>query len=246
MAHLYLVESDQRLIAGGSVRLSGDEARHAAKAARLRESEEVLLGDGRGTIARAQATRVESDRVDLVVVHAELSEAHAPPLWLVQSLAKSGRDEQAIEQATEVGVARIFPLQAARSVVRWSADKADKAQARWQKIVTEATKQSLQAFIPEIAPVCTIAGFVRDHTGVQIIALDHRAESSLLDIAVDDPLGPRPIALLVGPEGGWSDDERDVLERGGATWARLGSGVLRTSSAGPIGLALLHARLRHW
>ena len=206
----------------------------------------MLLGDGRGTLARAEATSVAADRVDLVVLSTEHTDPLQPPLWLVQALAKSGRDEQAIEQATEVGISRIIPLQAERSVVRWEGDKSEKSQLRWQKIVTEATKQSLQPWVPVIDSVASVAEVVARSAELQLIALDHRAEQSLLDVEFRDPLGATPIAVMIGPEGGWSDHERDAMVAGGCTFARLGPGVLRASSAGPIAAALLHARLRHW
>lgn len=246
MAHLYLVDTTQRLIPGGNVRLQGDEARHAAKAARLRVGEEVLLGDGRGSLARAEATAVAAEQIDLVVLSSEHHDPLGPPLWLAQSLAKAGRDEQAIEQATEVGISRVIPLQAERSVVRWEGDKADKGRSRWQKIVTEATKQSLQPWVPEVAPVASVEAVVALAGDSQLIALDHRADQSLLDLELQDPLGDTPLVLMVGPEGGWSEPERDAMAAAGCELARLGPGVLRASSAGPIAAALLHARLRHW
>lgn len=246
MAHLYLVDSTQRLIAGHTVALIDDEARHAAKAARLRVGERVSLGDGRGVTALAEATSVSPERVELVVLDTEHADGWAPELWLVQSLAKGGRDEQAIEQATEIGVDSVVPLAAARSVVRWDADKASKGQARWQKIVTEATKQSLQPRIPIVHPVVTVAEFLESAASVQLIALDHRSEHNILDVSIDPLEGAAPIAVLVGPEGGWSDEERDALTHSGSAWVNLGPGVLRASSAGPIALALVHARLRHW
>ena len=246
MAHLYLVEPTERLIPGGNVRLHGDEARHAAKAARLRPGEQVLLGDGQGIIARAEASRVDAEAVELVLLTVEHHDPPLPPLWLVQSLAKSGRDEHAIEQATEVGISRVIPLQSERSVVRWENDKAHKGQLRWQKIVTEASKQSLQPWVSEVAPLASLTDVLSLACEVQVIALDHRAEQTLLDVELRDPLGSTPIALMVGPEGGWSEREREVMADAGCVLARLGPGVLRASSAGPIAAALLHARLRHW
>ena len=246
MAHFYFVDSQQRLIPGKTVALAGDEARHAAKAARLRVGESVQLGDGRGVVAVAQATSVDADRIELVVMATEHTQPLIPPLWLGQALAKSGRDEQAIEQATEVGVARIIPLQAERSVVRWDVAKADKATARWQKIVTQAAKQSIQPWRPIVDQVTTVEDLLGGGHDVQLIALDHRARQSLLDVELEDPAGDRPIAVLVGPEGGWSDGEKAALRDAGVVMAKLGPGVLRASSAGPIALALLHARLRHW
>lgn len=246
MANLYFVDHHQRLIAGEQVSLSGDEARHAAKAARLRVGERVMLGDGRGVLASAEATAVSVDAVTLVVLSVTHTDSWHPQLWLAQSLAKSGRDEHAIEQATEVGVDRIIPLHADRSVVRWDSDKAVRGVERWQKIVTEASKQAMQPRVATVEPLHRVDALIERSREYQMMVLDHRAPLSVLDVPVDGGGDALPIVVLVGPEGGWSETEWTAFSHSGVVVAKLGSGVLRTSSAGPIALALLHARLRHW
>ena len=244
MAHLYLVDQ-QRLIAGETIRLTGDEARHAAKAARLRVGERVQIGDGRGHLARADATSVDADAVELVVIEAWMVEREQPEVWLAQSLAKQGRDEQAVEQATEVGVDRVIPLSAERAVVKWEDAKKTSGHERWQRIVREATKQSLQPYLAEVEAVHSLAELLgRD--SLQLIALDHRAEHSILDAPIEPLPGAAPIVLAVGPEGGWSEEEKETIVDAGGSLAKLGDGVLRASSAGPIALALMRARLRQW
>ena len=243
MAHFYLSPPGTRLIAGSTVVLTGDEARHAAKAARLRLGEKVLLGDGQGTIAQAEAVAVSADEVSLLVLSAQTTPPLEPALWLVQSLAKSGRDEQAIEQATEVGVSDIIPLAASRSVVSWEGKKRESGVARWQRIVTEATKQSIQPHVPTVRDLHSIEQLAQLCSEATILALDHRAEEGLFDVSLDIT---RPVAVVVGPEGGLSEAEIDTLVAAGATRVKLGPGVLRTSSAGPVALSLLHQRLGHW
>lgn len=244
MAHLYLVDH-QRLIAGETVRLSGDEAHHAAKAARLRVGERVQIGDGRGHLARAEATSINADAVELVVIDAWMVEREQPEVWLAQSLAKQGRDEQAVEQATEVGVDRVIPLGTERAVVKWEGAKKTSGHERWQRIVREATKQSLQ---PYLAPVDSLHSLTEllERPDIQLIALDHRADKSILDVPIEPLPGAPAIVLAVGPEGGWSDSEKEAIVAAGGGVAKLGDGVLRASSAGPIALALMRARLRQW
>jgi len=245
VAHFYLTPAGTRLIAGETVVLTGEEARHAAKAARLRVGERVLLGDGAGAQATAEAIEVTAAEVSLVVLSVTHQPPSEPPLWLIQSLAKSGRDEQAIEQATEVGVSEIVPLQAARSVVSWEGDKRETGRARWQRIVTEATKQAIQPYLPPVREPHTIDEICGLGGSVRVLALDHRAEDSLFDLPLD-PLDEYPIAVVVGPEGGLSEQELDALVAAGATRVKMGPGVMRTSTAGPIALALLHQKLGHW
>lgn len=244
MAHLYLVDH-QRLISGETVRLTGDEAHHAAKAARLRVGERVQIGDGRGHLARAEATAVAPDSVELVVIDAWIVDREQPEVWLAQSLAKQGRDEQAVEQATEVGVDRVIPLSSERAVVKWDGAKKTSGHERWQRIVREATKQSLQPYLVEVDPLHSLPELLQ-RADIQLIALDHRAEKSILDVPIEPLPGAAPIVLAVGPEGGWSESEKEAIVTAGGSLAKLGDGVLRASSAGPIALALMRARLRQW
>lgn len=244
MAHLYLVDH-QRLIAGETIRLTGDEAHHAAKAARLRVGERVHIGDGRGHLARAEATSVDAKAVELVVIEAWTVDREQPEVWLAQSLAKQGRDEQAVEQATEVGVDRVIPMSTERAVVKWDGEKKTSGRERWQRIVREATKQSLQPYLAEVEPVHSLQELL-GRGDLQFIALDHRAEKSILDVPIEPLPGAAPLVLAVGPEGGWSDGEKEAILAAGGGLAKLGDGVLRASTAGPIALALMRARLRQW
>lgn len=245
MAHLYHVAPGTRLLSGATVQLEAEEAHHASRVARLTVGERVLLGDGQGTLAQAEAVSVEKNLVELVVISVELHPRPAPELWLVQSLAKSGRDEQAIEAATEVGVTGVIPLQAGRSVVKWEGAKKATGQARWQRIVGEASKQSLSAHTPEVRQLRGVSDICEEASQWQLIVLDQRGVP-LVEAELDTTEGAAPIALLVGPEGGFRDDEKDALVQAGGTLARLGHSVLRASTAGPVALALLHQRLGHW
>lgn len=245
MAHLYHVTPGTRLVAGETVALTGEEAHHAARVARLRVGERVDVGDGRGSIAHAEAVDVAKDSVSLVIREVRVHPRLTPQLWLVQSLAKSGRDEQAIEMATEVGVSGVIPLQAARSVVRWEGHKHDTGHERWQKIVKEASKQALQPEIPLVQPVAGLEDVLAREALGQLLLLDHRG-TPLADHDVTEWGKHEAITVLVGPEGGFTEDEREACLRAGATMVRLGPGVLRTSSAGPVALALLHQLLGHW
>jgi len=246
VAHFYLAPAGSRVIAGETIVLTGDEARHAAKAARLRVGERILIGDGRGSIAQAEASHVDASEVHLVVVSVSHTEVDVPGVWLIQSLAKSGRDEQAIEAATEVGVSGVIPLLAERCVSRWKGDKVDSGVARWQRIVTEASKQAIQAHTPQVSPLVSTSELAKDASSWQLIVLDHRAQMRLADVELESGVDALPVALVVGPEGGFSNAEREMLHTAGARLAKMGPGVLRTSSAGPIAIALIHQRLGHW
>jgi 16S rRNA (uracil1498-N3)-methyltransferase len=242
---MYAADGAQRLIPGATIHLSHDEARHAATVARLRVGERVKVSQGLGAVALVEAVDVSPTNVEAVVIdlthHAKLS----PELWLVQALAKGGRDEQALEQAVELGVSRVIPWQASRSVSVWRGDKVDKGHARWARIAHEAAKQSLQPWWPEVSPLHSTPQLVALSSEASVVVLDPDAPLPLTVVAELLP-GDKPIALVVGPEGGISDDERDQMVSAGAVMGRLGPTVLRTSTAGPVAVAVTLAGRGMW
>jgi 16S rRNA (uracil1498-N3)-methyltransferase len=243
VAHLYYVPDGEALVVGEQAYLRGDEARHAVTVGRLARGQEILLGDGRGSLASARASDVSAREVALDVLELVVHEAPTPELWLVQALAKGDRDEMAIQACTELGVDRVIPWQASRSVSVWKGDKLDKGRARWQKIVTEASKQSLRPRVPVVDTACTTAELVSLAATHQVVLLDPEAAMPLSGYS---PRLDTPVVIVVGPEGGIDPGERDLLVGAGAIDARLGSTVLRTSSAGPAAIAVLNGALGRW
>jgi len=244
MSSLYLDEGlDLSGVAVGEiVVLDGDEARHAVTVARVRTGERLAIGDGRGRIVRGSVTATEPRRLELEVDEVHVEEAPVPRITLVQALAKGDRDELAVQAATELGVDRIVPWSAARSVSRWEGPKADKGRARWASIVREAVKQSIRARLPEVDPVATTGQLASRFEGERMLLLEPSATTSLRGIRPDG----RDLVLVVGPEGGIDPGELERLEDAGAERVRLGSSVLRTSTAGPAAIAVLSATLGRW
>lgn len=239
MAHFYLAAA----LTPTEAVLAGEEARHAAQVARLRVGERVAVGDGRGRIADAEAVEVARDRVVLRVLTVREEPAPARRLVLVQALAKGGRDESAIQAATELGVTAVVPWQAARSVTRWSGAKVAAGSARWASIVREAGKQSMRPWAAEVRPLASTADLAALAAASTMMLLEPTAEARLLDAELP---ADREVVLVVGPEGGIAPEELDRLTAAGATPARLGPLVLRTSTAGPAALAALAPRLGLW
>ncbi|MBZ6370881.1 MAG: 16S rRNA (uracil(1498)-N(3))-methyltransferase [Microbacterium hominis] len=229
---------------GAEIVITGAEAHHAAAVRRVRVGEEVTVGDGRGLWLEAVVTDVAPKRVVAAVTARTSHPAAAPRLVLVQALAKGDRDELAIQAATELGVDEIVPWQAARSVSRWDQTKAAKGVARWQTIVREAAKQAHRAWVPVVsAPVSTAQLAAR--AASRMLVLEPTASVPLSGVALA-PDDARDLVLVVGPEGGIAPEELVALADAGATAARLGTTVLRTSTAGPAALAVLNARLGRW
>ena len=239
MAHFYLAET----LSEAGAELVGDEARHAAQVARLRVGEPVVVGDGRGRVADAEAVEVAKDRVVLRVLALREEPAPVTRLVLVQALAKGGRDESAIQAATELGVTAVVPWQAARSVTRWSGPKVVAGGARWASIVREAGKQSMRPWAAEVRALVSTTDLELLAAATTLLVLEPGAERRLLDVDLPQD---REVVLVVGPEGGVAPEELARLEAAGAVLVRLGPHVLRTSTAGPAALAALAPRLGLW
>jgi 16S rRNA (uracil1498-N3)-methyltransferase len=224
--------------------LGGEEGRHAATVRRIRAGETVELADGSGTVARCEVSAAGKDRLELVVSSVELVPAPALRFGLVQALAKGGRDEQAVETATEVGVDVVIPWQAARSVSRWEGPKVTKNEKRWATIAREAAKQSRRARVPQVEPLRATNALARRLAGAELALVLHEdATEPLVRVKLPDA---GEVLLVVGPEGGIGEPELSTLTEAGARPVRLGTEVLRTSSAGPIALGYLAAASGRW
>lgn len=193
------------------------------------------------------------DRLSVRVL--ERMEEPEPPvrLALVQAPAKGGRDEQAVETATEVGVDLVVPWRAGRCVSVWNGPRAARGRARWEATAREAAKQARRARVPRVErdrSTRELAAWVRGVTdaGGAVLVLHEEAMMPIGAAALPEPGGGRApvLAVVVGPEGGIGEEEVAALEVAGARAVRLGPHVMRTASAGPVALALLAERAGLW
>ena len=232
------------LPADGEFVLGGAEGRHAGTVQRVRPGETMLIGDGAGAVARVEVRGVSAQGVLVQVLERRVEPPPAHTVIVVQALAKGDRAELAVETMTELGVDVIVPWSAARSIVRWRDDRADKSLARWRSTAREAGKQSRRARLPEVRPVHSTAAVA------QLIAASDWA-AALHEDGAEPLLGAPPpaagtLVLVVGPEGGIAEDELAALVAAGARPVRLGAPVLRTSTAGAAALAALSPALGRW
>jgi 16S rRNA (uracil1498-N3)-methyltransferase len=218
---------------GETVALDFDEARHAGRAHRLTSGAEIVLTDGRGMTARAEL--VEGGRREARARILELThhEAETPSIHLASALPKGDRLATLLSMATQLGIASFTPLMCARSVVTPS----DETPARWERILRESAKQSHRAHLPRIGSPRTPHSLIDSTDGPTVWLMDPDAESGLSG-AVSRPDGH---LVVVGPEGGFSEDESRTLQRAGARPARLGTGVLRVETACVAAVAALRA-----
>lgn len=233
---LFLVDAR---VETGLVVVGGDEGRHAADVRRLRPGEPVLVGDGAGTLGAATVVSVARGEVSVEVTDVRREPRPDPSFVVAQALAKGGRDEDAVEAMTELGVDVVIGWQAARSIARWT----DRTGERWRSTVRTAAKQSRRAWVPEVeGPLSTPQLAARVRVAPLAVVLHEQAPQPLTAVAL--PVAGE-VLLVVGPEGGVAADELEALVAAGAQQCRLGRHVLRTSTAGAAALSVLSAR-RRW
>lgn len=222
---------------GSTVRVDGEEGRHAAVVRRIRTGERVLLGDGEGAGVRGEV--VESSRVGIVV---RVDELLAPPagtlrVVVVQALAKGERSDVAVEALTELGVDEILAWQASRSVVRWD-NKVDKGLAKWRGAATSATKQSRRLRIPRV-------GFADSQAVARRLAAADLAlvlhEDATRPLRATSLPARGECVVVVGPEGGISPAELELFAGVGAHQVSVSDAVLRTSTAGLVAVSQIRA-----
>ena len=245
-------EEYETLTPGASFELDGPEGKHAL-VKRMEVGESIDLGDG--TSRRAVGTVHSLTDRGVIVRVEQLREEHTSPrIYLVQALAKDGRDLLAIETATELGVYGVLPWSADRSIVRWKGERAAKAHTKWQNTVTAAAKQSRRALIPEVYDLYSTTDLVElieevTGQGSAVFILHEQATERLSAQArklVEVENLPEEIYLLVGPEGGISDREVQLFTEAGAHLALLGDEVLRSSTAGSAAMCTLNVVLGRW
>ncbi|KFF31141.1 16S rRNA (uracil(1498)-N(3))-methyltransferase [Bifidobacterium bombi] len=222
--------------------------RHAIDAMRLADGAKLQLSDGQGL--RIDALIEDSRLAQARVLGFTIEPQPVTRLCLIQALAKTGHDEQAIDMATQIGVDAIIPWQADRSIAKWKNGRTD---AKWSKVLRSATEQSRRAWIPslagcisskEIVAVCRRA-CVR---GDMVIVLHQDATTNWdgVEAGVEElerrcmaDGKPRTISVVIGPEGGIGAEEVEAFSDAGARICALGTNIMRASTAGPVALSLL-------
>ena len=227
---------------GDRVVVEGDEARHAVVVRRIRVGERVLLVDGRGSSATCAVTSTSKTAMSAEVEAVTVELPPSPSVTVIQAIPKGDRGELAVEVLTEIGVDRIVPWAAARSVGVWRGERADKSLARWRSTAREAGKQSRRSWLPEVTAMVTTheAAALVEEADLAVV-LHEGAETPLSALSLD---GVHSIVVVVGPEGGLTDEELSVF--GGGHVVRMGESVLRTSTAGVAAVAALLSRTARW
>ena len=227
-------------IRNGEAELRGEEARHLTRVLRVEPGQRFEISDN-GSVYLAEIADARGDRVVFRIQ--EPIESPPPPvrITLCAALIKFDRFEWIVEKATELGVERILPVETARAEKGLS-EASRKRSERWERIARESSQQSRRARLPEILPAARFEASLATEAGVRYFLEEAPGPPPLLR-ALPERLDTA--ALLLGPEGGWTDGERELARAAGWTAVSLGPQVLRAETAAIAAIAvLLGAALR--
>jgi 16S rRNA (uracil1498-N3)-methyltransferase len=232
---------------GNRVRLSLDESHHLIRVLRLNRGDEVFVFDGYGREYQCRFDKVENQRAVLEIVEALSDEVESPlHLTLAQALAKGEKFDLVVQKATELGVSRIVPIASEHADLKLNREQAEKKVERWQRISLEALKQCGRRRLVEISKPLTLTDFLnasreqasRSESQSAVIYFNERG-GLLIEEALDKLVDKGAVMALIGPEGGWSDEEIELLNERGCLALTLGRRVLRTETAAIVAATLL-------
>ncbi|HWA87645.1 MAG TPA: RsmE family RNA methyltransferase [Opitutus sp.] len=231
--------------------LSPDESHHLVTVNRARVGDTVVAFDGRGTEWIAELVGDRKNAAALKVRFQQKAKPLPYEITLGQALPKGSSMDAIVRKATEIGAARIVPLESERTQVHLDADRSDRKIDKWQTAALEAAKQCGNPFLPEILPVQHAAAFMESARGydLKLIASLQPGAKSLKSVlgafAAAQNRPPRKVLWLVGPEGDFTPAEMSLSKTSGFEPITLGPLVLRCETAAVYALSVLSYELQN-
>lgn len=212
---------------GQKVELKEDSAHYVRTVLRLKKENKIILFNGEGGEFLSVIDEVSRKRVVIDVVE-RIDRSVESPLCINLGLGVSRGDRMdwAVQKSVELGVNCLTPLMMERCVVKFTVDKKQQRLRHWQHIVQHAAEQSGRTILPDLNEIDTLAEWVKQQIGLKVF-LDPYAEKSLFELKPDN----MKVTLLAGPEGGFTDQERELAVEAGFIPVRLGKRILRTETA---------------
>ena len=239
MLPLFIVEN---IPDRGDVVIEGDEAHHLG-VARIKVGERITVTNGAGRRAEVEVLDINKRNVGCRILEVVDEPRPNTILTVVQALTKGDRARETIELLTEGGAEIIIPWQAANSIGQWKEEK--DALSKWRTWAREATKQSRRSWIPQVLDLHSTAELKRRiQDGEFSLVFHESSESSLTEIF--NSAAPKEVILVIGPEGGITEDEVAGLVTSGAKVVSIGRAVFRSAHAGVAALAAVQTGFGIW
>ncbi|MEV5028645.1 RsmE family RNA methyltransferase [Paenibacillus sp. LPE1-1-1.1] len=245
----YFVAAEQ--FGDSKVRIVGEDAHHAVRVMRTKPGDKFIVSDGQSRTALVSVLEATPSIIKAEIV--EMLDNGSEPEWAVtiaQSLPKADKMELVIQKGTEIGAFAFIPFQSERMIVQYDAKKEAKRIERWSKIAKEAAEQAHRSRIPDIEPVHSWRELMKSAAEYDLVLFCYEREGHLahgrgIRTAVQqwasriDAVSNPKVLLIVGSEGGFTDREAAEAEAAGAVLVGLGRRILRTETAGIVGLTCL-------
>lgn len=238
MLTLFFVEDLPTKI-GSTYEFNNDDALHAIRVLRIKSGEFFNLSDGKGNWSHVEAKEVHKKHMTVEVLETGYQEALETHFTVIQAIPKGDRIKESIEMCTEGGADRIVLWKSARSIGK-SEDKIEKLQIT----AREASKQSRRFRIPEVIGVAATHDVIDQIAQSDVAIVFH--ESATMKVSQILAPGCKKVAIIIGPEGGLTDEEIDTFAAAGAKVALLGRPVLRSAHAGLAALSAVNTALSVW
>lgn len=233
------IHTSQPLLSAARVELTDTASHYLMRVLRLSKGDPLILFNGDGRDYSAEIAEIRSKRVLVRLLDSTIPGNESPlNITLVQAICRGERMVYALQKATELGVSRIQPLISHRVEVRLDKARQAKRMKHWQGVVISACEQSGRAVVPEVRSPLSVNEWMSGADDSPSVVLDPSAEKKLSGLSVSG----QAISILVGPEGGFTQDEVNTVCLGGLTAVSLGPRVLRTETAGPAAIAVLQAK----
>jgi len=231
---------EQKLVSGKGVGLAEQAGLHLTRVLRLEAGATVTLFDGTGGEYEGELQRDGKKIWARVGAHSVIERESSLQVTLIQGVARGERMDLIVQKATELGVTRIVPVFAERSVVKVDASKSARKLEHWRSIAISACEQCGRNRVPEVSEAIALGDAVRAlEPGTARYLLAAGARDSLA-AAVQRDAG-KPVVLMIGPEGGLADAERDFAGTYGFTACSMGPRIMRTETAGLAALSVLQS-----
>lgn len=231
---------------GAEFTLDAFGANHISKVLRLKAGDKIFVFDGRGHEFEAELTESGKKTIAKLTNECERSVESPVQVELLQVISRGDRMDFTIQKAVELGISKIIPLTSSRCGVKLDGDRAQKKIESYQRIAISACEQCGRNFVPEVTSITTLANFIKEHSatsdtqslcdehGFINLTLDPRAQRKITDLP-----STGKYRILIGPEGGFSDDEVELANQAGFTGVTLGPRILRTETAALVTLSIL-------
>lgn len=228
-------------IAGDTVRITGQEAKHISRVLRMQEGDMLILFDGSGTDCLCRIAGIGADYVEAAVEERKESDKELPVrITLYQAVIKSDHLDYAVQKCTEAGVFAFVPFLSGRCVKRPDEKSAKKLVERENRIAMEAAKQCGRARIPQVEDVVSLDEAVKRlaaKPGLKLVAYENERKTTIKELLQKN--AEKEIHLFIGPEGGFSEEEIGLLEGAGVRPCSLGKLILRAETAGVAAAAMI-------